>query len=135
MGIVNGFSLHNNNELFGYFMTLLSIATWKYILMIVSTYVCVSRGKKCLFFGKFGMLCFLETAVLRFALLPYYRRFKLFFFMSLNVSWSMLLFCCHFCFWDVSFIYKKREFIVWKILFTFCSLRVLSFMIYFNLGT
>ena len=29
-------------------------------------------GKKCSFFGKFGMLCFLETTVLRFALLPYY---------------------------------------------------------------
>ena len=26
------------------------------------------------FFGKFGALCFLETHVLRFALLPYYRR-------------------------------------------------------------
>ena len=33
-----------------------------------------SGGKKCLFFGNFGMLCFLETPVLRFALLPYYRR-------------------------------------------------------------
>ena len=31
-------------------------------------------GKKCSFFGKFGVLCFLETSVLRFALLPYYRR-------------------------------------------------------------
>ena len=25
------------------------------------TYVCVSGGKKCSFFGKFGLLCFLET--------------------------------------------------------------------------
>ena len=33
----------------------------------------VSGGKKCLFFRNFGMLCFLETPVLRFALLPYYR--------------------------------------------------------------
>ena len=31
-------------------------------------------GKKCSFFGKFGVLYFLETPVLRFALLPYYRR-------------------------------------------------------------
>ena len=40
------------------------------------TYMCVyvSGGKKCSFFGKFGVLCFLETPVLRFALLPYYRR-------------------------------------------------------------
>ena len=40
------------------------------------THVCVSGGKKCLFFGKFGVLCFLETTVLRFVLLPYYRRLK-----------------------------------------------------------
>ena len=38
------------------------------------TYVCVSGGKKCSFFGNFGVLCFLETPVLRFALLPYYQR-------------------------------------------------------------
>ena len=36
--------------------------------------VCVSGGKKCSFFEKFGVLCFLETPVLRFALLPYYQR-------------------------------------------------------------
>ena len=34
------------------------------------TYVCVSGGKKCSFFGKFGVLCFFETPVLRFAFLP-----------------------------------------------------------------
>ena len=39
--------------------------------------VCVSGDKKCSFFGKFGVLCFLETPVLRFALLRYYRRFAL----------------------------------------------------------
>ena len=38
------------------------------------TYVCVSGGKKCSFFGKFGVFCFLETPALRFALLLYYRR-------------------------------------------------------------
>ena len=38
------------------------------------TYVCVSGGKKCPFFRKFDVLCFLETPVLRFVLLPYYRR-------------------------------------------------------------
>ena len=36
--------------------------------------MCVSGGKKCLFFGNFGVLCSLETPVSRFALLPYYRR-------------------------------------------------------------
>ena len=30
--------------------------------------------RKCLFLGKFDVLCFLETPVLRFALLPYYRQ-------------------------------------------------------------
>ena len=36
------------------------------------TYVCVSGGNKCSFFGKFGVLCFLETPVLKFpfGLLP-----------------------------------------------------------------
>ena len=41
---------------------------------LIRTYVCVSGGNKCLFFGRFGVLWFLETPVLRFALLPYYRR-------------------------------------------------------------
>ena len=41
------------------------------------TYVCVSGDKKCLFFGKFDVLRFLETPILRFALLPYYRRIQL----------------------------------------------------------
>ena len=38
------------------------------------TYVCVLVGKKCSLFGKFGVLCFLVTSVLRFGLLPYFRR-------------------------------------------------------------
>ena len=42
---------------------------------LIRTYVCVSGGKKCSFFEKFGVLCFFETPVLRFALLPYYRRY------------------------------------------------------------
>ena len=37
-------------------------------------HVCVSEGKKCSFFGKCDVLCFLETHFLRLALLPYYRR-------------------------------------------------------------
>ena len=36
--------------------------------------VCVLGGKKCSFFGNFGVSCFLEKSVLRFALLPHYRR-------------------------------------------------------------
>ena len=38
------------------------------------TYVRVSGGKKCSFIGKFIVLYFLVTPVLRFALWPYYRR-------------------------------------------------------------
>ena len=38
------------------------------------TYVCVLGGKKYSFFQKFGVFCFLEALVLRFALLPHYRR-------------------------------------------------------------
>ena len=38
------------------------------------TYLCVSGGNKCSFFGKFDVLCLYKTPVLRFALLPYYRR-------------------------------------------------------------
>ena len=34
--------------------------------------VYVSEGKTCLFFGKFGMLCFLKRPDLRFVLLAYY---------------------------------------------------------------
>ena len=41
-------------------------------------YTHVSGGKKCSFYGKFGVLCFLETPVLRFPLWPYYRR---------NIGW------------------------------------------------
>ena len=41
------------------------------------THTYVRKGKKCLFFGKFGVLCFLETPVLSFALFLYYRRINL----------------------------------------------------------
>ena len=44
---------------------------------MINAHVCVSGGKKCLFFGKFGLLCFLETPVLRFALFPCYRQINL----------------------------------------------------------
>ena len=41
-------------------------------------YVCVSKSKKC-FFEKLSVICFLVTSVLRFALLPYYRRIDVFY--------------------------------------------------------
>ena len=43
------------------------------LFLLSDTHMGVSGGKKCSFWGKFGVLCFLETPVLRFALLPYYR--------------------------------------------------------------
>ena len=39
-------------------------------------HLCILGGK-CSFFGKFGVLCFLETPVLRFALFSYYDDFCL----------------------------------------------------------
>ena len=47
--------------------------------------VCVSEGKKCSFFEKIGVFCFLVTLVLKFALLPYYRQNKDF-FLKVNLS-------------------------------------------------
>ena len=53
-------------------------------------YACVWGGKKCLFFGKFDVLCFLETPVLIFALWPYYRRI-IFCFCQETISQSMTM--------------------------------------------
>ena len=39
-----------------------------------TNYMCVSGSKKCSFLEKFDVFCFLETPVLRFTLLPYYRQ-------------------------------------------------------------
>ena len=47
---------------------------WRVSFSLNTYYVCVQVGEKCSFFGKFGVLCFLETPVLRFVLLPYYRQ-------------------------------------------------------------
>ena len=42
---------------------------------LIRTHTCAYRGiKNVRFFGKFGVLCFLETSILRFALWPYYPR-------------------------------------------------------------
>ena len=45
---------------------------------LIPWYAHVSGSKKCSFYGKFGVLCFLETPVFRFAFLPYYRRLNAF---------------------------------------------------------
>ena len=50
------------------------LTTWYAHIPDTHTCVCVSEGQKCAFFGKFGVLCFLVSSVLRFAFLSYYRR-------------------------------------------------------------
>ena len=47
--------------------------------------------KKRSFFGKFGVLCILVTSVLRFALLPYYRRIHPTMLASKNDHYTMHL--------------------------------------------
>ena len=42
---------------------------------LIRTRTCARKGKKWQFFGKLGVLCFLETPVMRFAFLPHYQRF------------------------------------------------------------
>ena len=42
------------------------------------THACVFGSKKCSFIRESGVLCFLVTSDLRFALLPYYRRYDSF---------------------------------------------------------
>ena len=67
------------------------------------TYVCVSGGKKCSFFGKFGMLCFLKTPVLRFALSPYYRRILS--LLSILISMHLI-----FCFQENLSLHHKNSY-------------------------
>ena len=45
-----------------------------FLLSDTHTFVRISGGKKCSFLRKLDVLCFLETSVLRFTLLPYYQR-------------------------------------------------------------
>ena len=42
--------------------------------LIISTRTCAQQGVRNVRFSKFGVFCFLETPVLRFVLLPYYRQ-------------------------------------------------------------
>ena len=59
---------------------------------------------KCSFFGKFGVLCFLEKPVLRFAHLPYDWRSPLFPFLTVRfLSLSTLTFKCYYA-WASNFV-------------------------------
>ena len=54
---------------------------------------CISGCKKRSFFRKFGVLCFLETPVLRFAILPYYPRyFNVIQYFAPNAADDMIVF-------------------------------------------
>ena len=84
------------------------------------TYVCVSGSKKCSFFGKFCVHCFLETPVLRFALLAYYRRFLTFRVLSYEISFFKKYFSTP--------ISNQIELIVERIIFvieTWCCLSMI----------
>ena len=50
-----------------------------FLTPLIRTRTSVSGGEKCSFFGKVGVLCFLETPVLRFTLLAYYWRYIIIF--------------------------------------------------------
>ena len=48
---------------------------WNISYPLIRTHTCAYQGvRNVRFFGKFDVLCFLETPVFRFALLPYCRR-------------------------------------------------------------
>ena len=56
---------------------------------LIRTPTCAyQRVRNVCFFGKFGVICFIETPVLRFALLPYYRRIYTF---SMAENWHKIL--------------------------------------------
>ena len=65
----------------------------KIFYSLIRTHTCLSGGKKCSFYRKFGMLCFLETPVLRFTLLPYYWQIRgnTFNIYNRNSIWNNLL--------------------------------------------
>ena len=72
-------ALHNKYQ---YYNAEEPLASWEYTKDISSAMLycrqnisCIRGGKKCSFFGQFGVLCFLVTPVSRFALLPYCRWF------------------------------------------------------------
>ena len=73
-------------------------------------YVWVSGGKKCSLFGKFGALSFLETPVLRFALLPYYRWSLLFLIVSVHTFQSKKLQTCNWFLINYSMLVNKIGF-------------------------
>ena len=87
----------------------------------------LSGGKKYPFFGRFGVLCFLLTAVLRFALYSYYRCLKtiltmhfMFCVLLFNISNSIETFLFTFMI-EKRFSSKRLQLIFKKINRRFCN--------------
>ena len=51
-------------------------ASFQEIIISITLLCACQGGNKCSLLRKFDVLCFLETPVLRFGLLPYYRQYK-----------------------------------------------------------
>ena len=64
-------------------------------------YVCILVGKKSSFFGKFDEFCFLEKPLLRFALLPYYRRYVMFLEVNFKNNLMVIKNCENLCTGDL----------------------------------
>ena len=89
--------------------------------------LCVSGGKKCSFFWKFDVPCFLKTPVLRFTLLPYYWRVNtlLYDFTSGTVRLSAnFVWFSGFWFTTTNFL---LEFLLSSLFFLLITLSVLNF--------
>ena len=85
------------------------------------TYMWVSRGKKCLFFRKFGVLCFLLTPVLKSALFALLlRKFdicKIFCIYAKCLNCSLTLYLTYVSIWMQEEIFHSESY---KILNSFC---------------
>ena len=75
-------------------MTIKHVKISEHLPPDTDTYVCVSGSRKCSFFGRFGVLCFLVTSVLKFAFLPYQSR--------------DLYEVNHYCFLSYPLVYEKK---------------------------
>ena len=119
--------------------------------------VCISEGKKYLFFWKFGVLCLLVTPVLRFALLSYNWQIKIFsslsetFFdwvqlqhlktahviicLSIHqyIIWSFFKQCKHIYFLHCLCIYMLYCLFITQVLWLFIKERSITQVIYFNI--
>ena len=91
---------------------------------------CVSGGKKRSLFGKFRVLCILVTSVLRFALLPYYRREMVWHFSEFQGQYFFCVTNKQFCFlkW-ISFWMGSETGKHWKVCY-FADVAGMSHVLY-----